>query len=89
MPDEIVLDRTKFFPPYKVILHNDDYHEMGYVITALMNSVTSLSAEEAKRIMFTAHVTGKAVVIVCPRETAEFYQERLLSYRLTVTIEPD
>ena len=39
--------------------------------------------------MLTAHVHGKAVVIVCPKEVAEYYQERLLSYNLTATIEPD
>ena len=31
--------------------------------------------------------TGRAVVIVCPQEQAEFYAERLGTYGLTVTIE--
>jgi ATP-dependent Clp protease adaptor protein ClpS len=88
-PDEIVLDRTKLLPPYKVIVHNDDYNEMNYVIFALMNSVNTLTVQEAERIMLTAHLTGQAVVTVCPKEVAEYYQERLLSYHLTATIEPD
>lgn len=88
-PDEVVLDRTKLLPPYKVIVHNDDYNEMTYVVFALLHSVNTLTVQEAERIMLTAHLTGKAVVIVCPKEVAEYYQERLLSYNLTATIEPD
>jgi ATP-dependent Clp protease adaptor protein ClpS len=88
-PDEVVLDRTKLLPLYKVIVHNDDYNEMTYVVFALLHSVNTLTVQEAERIMLTAHLTGKAVVIVCPKEVAEYYQERLLSYNLTATIEPD
>lgn len=88
-PDEVVLDRTKLLPPYKVIVHNDDYNEMDYVIFALLHSVNSLTVQQAQHIMLIAHLTGKAVVIVCPKEAAEYYQQRLLSYDLTATIEPD
>lgn len=88
-PDELIIDRTKVLPPYKVIVHDDDYNEMNYVVFALLNSVNTLTVQEAERIMLTAHLTGRAVVIVCPKEAAEYYQERLLSYNLTATIEPD
>src|SRR5215469_18703216 len=88
-PDEVVLDRTKLLPLYKVIVQKDDYNEMTYVVFALLHSVNTLTVQEAERIMLTAHLTGKAVVIVCPKEAAEYYQERLLSYNLTATIEPD
>ncbi|HEX2913586.1 MAG TPA: ATP-dependent Clp protease adaptor ClpS [Chloroflexia bacterium] len=76
-------------PPYKVILHNDDYHDMVYVIAALVKSVPSLTEDEAVDIMMTAHTEGTAVVIVVPQETAEFYQQRIESYGLGCTIEPD
>lgn len=88
-PEEIVLNRTKLLPPYKVIVHNDDYNEMNYVIFALVHAVNTLTVPEAERIMLTAHLHGQAIVIVCPREVAEYYQERLLSYQLTATIEPE
>ncbi len=88
-PKEVVRNRTKLLPPYKVLIHNDDYNEMGYVVFALLHSVNTLSVQEAERIMLTAHLTGTAVVVVCPKEVAEYYQERLLSYNLTATIEPD
>jgi ATP-dependent Clp protease adaptor protein ClpS len=88
-PEEITRQRARILPPYKVILFDDDYNEMNYVIFALLQSVNNLSAQEAEHIMLTAHLKGSAIVIVCPREVAEYYQERLLTYGLTATIEPD
>lgn len=76
-------------PPYKVLLHNDDHNDMAYVVHALIRTVPSLSLEQAARIMLTAHFHRVAVVIICPRETAEFYRHGLESYGLTATIEPD
>ena len=81
--------RTRLLPPYRVVLFNDDYNEMNYVIFAILHSINSLTEQEAVQIMLTAHLMGSAIVIVCPKETAEYYQERLLSYGLTATIEPD
>ncbi len=88
-PEEIVHQRTQLLPPYKVILFDDDINEMNYVVYALQHAVNGLSSQEATHIMLTAHLTGSAVVTVCPKELAEYYQERLLSYNLTATIEPE
>lgn len=88
-PEELQRLRTRLLPPYRVLLHDDDYNEMNYVVFALLHAVNFLTRQEAARIMLTAHLTGKAVVTVCPKETAEYYQERLLSYNLTATIEPE
>jgi len=87
--DQLLRLRDKLFPPYKVILFDDDYNEMNYVVAALLHTVNDLSRQEAERIMLTAHLTGSAIVVVCPKEIAEYYQERLLNYGLTATIEPD
>ena len=73
-------------PRYAVILYNDDYHSMDYVVEALVNSVPDLVVEEAVGIMFEAHNTGSAVVIVCLLEQAEFYRDRIQSYGLGVSI---
>ena len=89
LPDEAVRRRARLLPLYKVILHNDDYHEMVYVIFALHHSINNLSMSEAEHIMLAAHLTGTAIVVICPKELAEYYQERLLSYHLTATIEPE
>ncbi len=88
-PEEITHERTQLLPPYKVILFNDDYNEMNDVVFALLRSVNHLSRQDAEHIMFTAHSTGSAIVIVCPREEAEYYQERLTGYGLMTTIEPE
>jgi ATP-dependent Clp protease adaptor protein ClpS len=77
------------FPPYRVILHNDDVHSMDYVVAALRKSVPGLRARKAILIMLEAHLTGRATVVVCPREQAELYAERLGTFGLTVTIEPE
>ncbi len=74
-------------PPYAVILHNDDYHEMNYVVQALVKSVPGLSSDEAVRIMMEAHNSGKAIVITCPLEQAELYRDRIRTFGLGVTIE--
>jgi len=87
--EELIRQRAKLLPPYKVILFNDDYNEMLYVVAALLRTIDNLSQQEAEHVMLTAHLTGSAVVVVCPKETAEYYQERLLSFGLTATIEPD
>lgn len=88
-PEEMIRARAQLLPPYKVILYDDDYNEMNYVVFAILHAVNHLSVQDAEHIMLTAHLTGKAVVVVCPKEIAEYYQERLLSYKLTATIEPD
>src|SRR5262245_6750387 len=88
-PEETVRLRTRLLRPYRVMLFDDDINEMNYVVHALLQSVNSLTQQEAEQIMLTAHMTGSAIVAICPRELAEFYQQRLLSYRLTATIEPE
>jgi ATP-dependent Clp protease adaptor protein ClpS len=77
----------ELLPPYTVILHNDDHHAMDYVVDALLKSVPSLPVGRAIAIMFEAHNLGRAVVITCPLEQAEFYRDRLQSFGLGVTIE--
>jgi ATP-dependent Clp protease adaptor protein ClpS len=58
--------RDKLFPPYRVILFNDDYNDMDYVVLVLLHTINNLSRQEATRIMLTAHLKGSAIVVVCP-----------------------
>lgn len=87
--DEEVRELLKSLPRYRVLLHNDDYNDMDFVIVALVRTVSSLSVEDAAQIMLQAHLNGTAQVIVCLKEQAEHYRERLEHYGLTSTIEPD
>lgn len=77
----------KLFPPYRVVLHNDDHNSMDYVVRSLMKAVPSLGRDDATRIMTEAHNHGQATVIVCTKEEAEMYRDRLESFGLTATIE--
>lgn len=74
-------------PPWRVILHNDDHNSMDHVVRSLRKCVPSLSQEDAEAVMLEAHHEGKAVVIECPKETAEHYRTGLESCGLTATIE--
>ena len=78
---------TQRVPKYAVLLHNDDHNEMSYVVSSLVKSVPSLSTQQAEEIMMEAHNKGRAVVIVVPLEQAELYRDRLISCKLTATIE--
>jgi ATP-dependent Clp protease adapter protein ClpS len=60
---------------------------MDYVVSALLKSIPSLTAEEAVNIMLEVHNSGQAVVITCPLEQAELYRDRIGSFGLGVTIE--
>lgn len=79
--------KQKLYDPYKVLLHNDEHHDMGYVVEAILKSVPQLSQAQAVEIMEEAHRTGTALVIVCPLEHAEMYCDRLKSFGLRATIE--
>ena len=50
--------KTKQPPLYKVVLHNDDYTPMEFVVEVL-TTYFSLSREQAVQIMLTVHTRGK------------------------------
>ena len=79
----------KLAPRYRVLLHNDDFNSMEYVVQVLMHTVPSLTQPQAVSIMMEAHTNGMALVITCALEHAEFYSETLNTHGLTSTIEPD
>jgi ATP-dependent Clp protease adaptor protein ClpS len=76
-------------PRYRVLLHNDDFNGMEYVVQVLMQTIPSLTQPQAVSIMMEAHTNGLALVITCAQEPAEFYCETLKNHGLTSTIEPD
>jgi ATP-dependent Clp protease adaptor protein ClpS len=76
-------------PRYRVLLHNDDFNAMGFVVQVLLQTVPSLTQPQAVNIMMEAHNSGIALVITCALEHAEFYCETLKNHGLTSTIEPD
>jgi ATP-dependent Clp protease adaptor protein ClpS len=71
---EQVLDRTKDQvkepPLFKVILLNDDYTTMDFVV-GILEEVFHKSPAEAHRIMMQVHTQGKGLCGLYPHELAE------------------
>ena len=57
-------------PMYKVILHNDNYTSMEFVVQILMN-IFGKSLEKATQIMLNVHNKGKEICGLYPRQIAE------------------
>ena len=73
-------------PPWKVLLHNDDKNDMGFVVDTIVE-LTPLKKQDAELRMKEADETGVALILVTHKERAELYQEQFESKGLTVTIE--
>src|SRR5487761_2064303 len=65
-------ERAKSRPPqmYKVILFNDDYTTMEFVIEVLQKFF-AMNMERAQQVMLQVHVQGSAVCGVYTRDVAE------------------
>lgn len=57
-------------PLYKVVILNDDYTPMEFVVE-ILEHFFSMNREKATQIMLTIHTQGKAVVGIYPRDIAE------------------
>lgn len=55
---------------YKVLLHNDDYTTMDFVVM-ILEQVFNHGQESAQRIMMNVHHEGVGVAGVYPRDVAE------------------
>lgn len=57
-------------PMYKVIMYNDDYTPMEFVVE-ILQMFFNLDREKATQVMLTVHTQGKAVCGVYTRDVAE------------------
>ena len=57
-------------PHFKVIMHNDDYTPMDFVVEVLC-AVFHKNQQDAMRIMLAVHETGRGECGVYPAEVAE------------------
>ncbi|MDO8412331.1 MAG: ATP-dependent Clp protease adapter ClpS [Gallionellaceae bacterium] len=66
------LERSKTKPPklYKVVLLNDDYTTMEFVIEVLQ-TFFSMNRERATQVMLKVHQEGSAICGVYPQDIAE------------------
>jgi ATP-dependent Clp protease adaptor protein ClpS len=65
-------EQVKLKPPplYRVVLLNDDYTPMEFVV-AVLRQFFGMNAETATRVMLKVHTEGKGVCGVYPKEIAE------------------
>jgi ATP-dependent Clp protease adaptor protein ClpS len=88
--------RTKTERPrlHKVILINDDFTPREFVVTVL-KAVFRMNADQASRVMITAHRRGACVVAVYAKDIAETKATqatdagRSAGYPLLFTTEPE
>lgn len=79
---------------YKVLLHNDDYTTMEFVV-ALLEHVFHHTEAEASAIMLLIHRTGMGVAGVYPYEIAETKVAQVMElaqqaeFPLQCTLEPE
>ena len=100
MPETVYLPRTKVRPKterpklHKVILVNDDFTPRDFVVTVL-KAEFRLNADQAYRVMITAHRRGACVVAVYTKDVAETKATRatdagrVKGYPLLFTTEPE
>lgn len=65
-------------PPYAVILHNDDWNKIDFVV-AVLRKVFGYPEEKCSELTEEAHEKGRAVVWVGAMEVAELKAEQIQS----------
>ncbi|EYU24492.1 hypothetical protein ABFS82_04G119200 [Erythranthe guttata] len=78
----------KMSPPYRVMLHNDNFNKREYVVQVLMKVIPGMTVDNAVNIMQEAHINGLAVVIICAQPDAEEHCTQLRGNGLLSSIEP-
>lgn len=83
LPDSVTkeTEKTKIKPPsqYKVILNNDDYTPMEFVVDVLQRFF-AMDIDKATQLMLAVHYEGKAICGIYTAEVAEMKVLQVMSY---------
>ncbi len=80
--ESVVLEQTpQLAPPpmYKVVLLNDDYTPMDFVVDVLL-FFFGLQKEQATQVMMQIHLRGRAAVGLYTRDVAETKAMQVIDY---------
>lgn len=66
-------------PMYKVLLMNDDFTPMEFVVHVL-EAFFGMNREKATQVMLAVHTTGSGVCGIFPRDVAETKSEQVNQY---------
>ena len=81
-------------PMYKVLLHNDNYTTMEFVVE-ILRGVFGKSDDEAVRVMLDVHENGSGLAGVYPNEVAETKVSKVMAlaevegFPLQCSMEPE
>src|SRR5210317_64341 len=76
---EVARPKLKPPPMYKVVLNNDDYTPMEFVVH-ILEAFFGMNREKATQIMLVVHTEGAAVIGIFPRDIAETKSEQVNLY---------
>lgn len=79
----------RLFPPFKVVVLNNDHNTFDEVIRILMRAVPGMTREIAERHANEIHLTGSTVPFTGPRERAEAVGAVIRTIGIEVRVEPD
>jgi ATP-dependent Clp protease adaptor protein ClpS len=82
LPETDTTTKPKTLPPYNVILLNDDFHSMEFVV-AVLQKVFGYNEQKAFLLMLEAHHQERAIVWSGSKEGAELKQEQVRSFHET------
>ena len=81
--DDSVLEakkaKVKLPPMYKVLLLNDDYTPMDFVV-AVLQTIFSMTREQATQVMLKVHREGMGVCGVYPKDVAATKVEQVIAF---------
>ena len=76
---EVAEPKLKRPPMFKVLLMNDDYTPMEFVVHVL-EAFFGMNREKATQVMLAVHTTGSGVCGIFPRDLAETKSEQVNRY---------
>lgn len=79
----------RLFPPFKVVVLNNDHNTFDEVIRILMRAVPGMTLAAAEGHANEIHVSGSTVPFTGPRERAEAVGAVIRTIGIEVRVEPD